>query len=91
MHIDAAYAGSAFICPEYRPLLDGVEVTQYSAVIYIILILVSSEYKIRDMFYCTTNLYLCTHHQISAALRTTSTFITRICSSCVEHLLQLGM
>eukprot|EP00057_Strongylocentrotus_purpuratus_P035276 XP_798399.1 PREDICTED: aromatic-L-amino-acid decarboxylase [Strongylocentrotus purpuratus] len=24
-HIDAAYAGSAFICPEYRHLLDGVE------------------------------------------------------------------
>lgn len=27
MHIDAAYAGSAFICPEFRPLLDGVEVS----------------------------------------------------------------
>ncbi|KAL4219037.1 hypothetical protein ACF0H5_021620 [Mactra antiquata] len=25
MHIDAAYAGSAFICPEFRPLLDGVQ------------------------------------------------------------------
>ncbi|XP_062514933.1 aromatic-L-amino-acid decarboxylase-like [Corticium candelabrum] len=25
MHIDAAYAGNAFICPEYRPLLNGVE------------------------------------------------------------------
>jgi len=25
MHIDAAYAGSAFICPEYRYLLNGVE------------------------------------------------------------------
>ncbi|CAH1792590.1 unnamed protein product [Owenia fusiformis] len=25
MHVDAAYAGSAFICPEYRYLLDGVE------------------------------------------------------------------
>uniref|UniRef100_A0A8C5BRX8 Aromatic-L-amino-acid decarboxylase n=1 Tax=Gadus morhua TaxID=8049 RepID=A0A8C5BRX8_GADMO len=25
MHIDAAYAGSSFICPEFRPLLDGVE------------------------------------------------------------------
>lgn len=24
-HIDAAYAGSAFICPEYRPLLNGIE------------------------------------------------------------------
>jgi len=24
-HIDAAYSGSAFICPEFRPLLDGVE------------------------------------------------------------------
>ncbi|XP_013775464.1 aromatic-L-amino-acid decarboxylase-like [Limulus polyphemus] len=24
-HIDAAYAGSAFICPEFRHLLDGVE------------------------------------------------------------------
>ena len=28
MHIDAAYAGSAFICPEFRPLLNGVEVSQ---------------------------------------------------------------
>jgi aromatic-L-amino-acid decarboxylase len=25
MHIDAAYAGSSFLCPEYRPLLNGVE------------------------------------------------------------------
>uniref|UniRef100_A0A8C5CSP4 Aromatic-L-amino-acid decarboxylase n=1 Tax=Gadus morhua TaxID=8049 RepID=A0A8C5CSP4_GADMO len=25
MHIDAAYAGCAFICPEFRPLLNGVE------------------------------------------------------------------
>ena len=29
MHIDAAYAGSAFICPEYRPLLDGAEVIHF--------------------------------------------------------------
>lgn len=28
MHIDAAYAGSAFICPEFRPLLNGVEVSK---------------------------------------------------------------
>ena len=27
MHIDAAYAGSSFICPEHRPLLDGIEVS----------------------------------------------------------------
>ena len=26
LHVDAAYAGSSFICPEFRPLLDGVEV-----------------------------------------------------------------
>lgn len=25
MHIDAAYAGSAFICPEFRPILNGIE------------------------------------------------------------------
>ena len=25
LHIDAAYAGSAFICDEFRPLLNGVE------------------------------------------------------------------
>ncbi|GIY37233.1 aromatic-L-amino-acid decarboxylase, partial [Caerostris extrusa] len=25
LHIDAAYAGSSFICEEYRPLLNGVE------------------------------------------------------------------
>jgi len=25
MHVDSAYAGSAFICPEFRPLLDGIE------------------------------------------------------------------
>jgi aromatic-L-amino-acid/L-tryptophan decarboxylase len=25
LHIDAAYAGSAFICPEFRHLLNGVE------------------------------------------------------------------
>ena len=26
LHIDAAYSGNSFICPEFRPLLDGVEV-----------------------------------------------------------------
>ncbi|KAL8596758.1 hypothetical protein ACOMHN_053854 [Nucella lapillus] len=25
MHVDAAYAGSAFICPEFRPLMEGME------------------------------------------------------------------
>ena len=25
LHVDAAYAGSAFICPEFRPMLDGIE------------------------------------------------------------------
>lgn len=25
LHVDAAWAGSAAICPEYRPLIDGVE------------------------------------------------------------------
>ncbi|XP_065332534.1 aromatic-L-amino-acid decarboxylase-like [Cloeon dipterum] len=25
LHVDAAYAGSAFICPEFRPLMKGVE------------------------------------------------------------------
>ena len=28
MHVDAAYAGSSFICPEFRPLLDGVELAE---------------------------------------------------------------
>ena len=27
MHIDAAYAGAAFICPEHRHLADGIEVS----------------------------------------------------------------
>ncbi|GAA50785.1 aromatic-L-amino-acid decarboxylase [Clonorchis sinensis] len=25
LHVDAAYAGAAFICPEFRPLLEGIE------------------------------------------------------------------
>lgn len=25
LHVDAAYAGSAFICPEYRVWLKGIE------------------------------------------------------------------
>ena len=28
LHVDASYAGSAFICPEFRPLLKGVEYAQ---------------------------------------------------------------
>ncbi|XP_074653816.1 aromatic-L-amino-acid decarboxylase-like [Tubulanus polymorphus] len=28
MHVDAAYAGSSFVCDEYRPYLDGVEFAQ---------------------------------------------------------------
>lgn len=28
LHVDAAYAGSAFICPEFRHLLNGVEVLE---------------------------------------------------------------
>lgn len=27
LHVDAAYAGSAFICPEYRPILNGTFLT----------------------------------------------------------------
>ena len=30
LHVDAAYAGSAFICPEFRHLLNGVEVDRKS-------------------------------------------------------------
>ena len=26
LHVDAAYAGSAFICPEFRYLMTGIEV-----------------------------------------------------------------
>ena len=33
LHVDAAYAGSAAICPEYRYILDGVEVRLF-AVLY---------------------------------------------------------
>lgn len=29
LHVDAAYAGSAFICPEYRHYLHGSEVCIY--------------------------------------------------------------
>lgn len=28
MHIDAAYAGTAFVCPEYRKFMAGVEHAQ---------------------------------------------------------------
>jgi glutamate/tyrosine decarboxylase-like PLP-dependent enzyme len=28
IHVDAAYAGSAFICPEFRHFMNGVELTQ---------------------------------------------------------------
>jgi len=28
IHVDAAYAGSAFICPEFRSFMNGVELTQ---------------------------------------------------------------
>ena len=27
LHVDAAYAGSAFLCPEYRHFMNGVERT----------------------------------------------------------------
>lgn len=27
LHVDAAYAGSAFVCPEFRGWLQGVELT----------------------------------------------------------------
>uniref|UniRef100_A0A2K5KST6 Aromatic-L-amino-acid decarboxylase n=1 Tax=Cercocebus atys TaxID=9531 RepID=A0A2K5KST6_CERAT len=30
LHVDAAYAGSAFICPEFRHLLNGVEVDSFN-------------------------------------------------------------
>ena len=26
LHVDAAYAGSAFVCPEFRHLMKGIEV-----------------------------------------------------------------
>lgn len=30
LHIDAAYAGSAFVCPEFRSYMKGVEVRTVS-------------------------------------------------------------
>ena len=33
LHVDAAYAGSSFICPEYRYLLNGVEVCLHRCVV----------------------------------------------------------
>lgn len=27
IHVDAAYAGTAFICPEFRHFMNGVELT----------------------------------------------------------------
>ena len=39
LHIDAAYSGSSFMCPEFRCLLDGVEestliqITEYNTVV----------------------------------------------------------
>lgn len=29
LHVDAAYAGSAFICPEFQYLLKGIEVFSF--------------------------------------------------------------
>ena len=29
LHIDAAYAGSAFVCPEYRSYMEGIEVKAF--------------------------------------------------------------
>lgn len=29
-HIDAAYAGSAFVCPEFRHYMEGIEVKSYN-------------------------------------------------------------
>ena len=26
LHVDSAYAGNAFICPEFKPLMKGIEV-----------------------------------------------------------------
>lgn len=30
LHVDAAYAGNAFVCPELQHLLKGVEVRQHA-------------------------------------------------------------
>lgn len=29
LHVDAAYAGSSFMCPEFRHLMKGIEVSQF--------------------------------------------------------------
>ena len=40
LHVDAAYAGSAFICPEFRHLLTGVEVSVlFSKITFIYLLI----------------------------------------------------
>ena len=28
LHVDSAYAGNAFICPEFKPLMKGIEVRE---------------------------------------------------------------
>jgi len=36
LHVDAAYAGSAFVCPEFRHLLNGVEVSKSLDTVFLV-------------------------------------------------------
>ena len=36
LHVDAAYAGSAMICEEFRPLFEGIEVKKFLLQIIIV-------------------------------------------------------
>ena len=37
MHVDAAYAGNALICPEFSHLIDGIEVRSHTVCSYLAL------------------------------------------------------
>ncbi|VDP66466.1 unnamed protein product [Schistosoma mattheei] len=65
LHVDAAYAGSSFICPEYRYLMDGIEVSVCSFVCccfdehfgWCVKQTVDNSEVVKKHFICTT--YLC--------------------------------
>ncbi|VDQ01892.1 unnamed protein product [Trichobilharzia regenti] len=51
LHVDAAYSGSAFICPEYRYLMEGIEVcclympTNVSIIINVTIIIITLSFN----------------------------------------------
>lgn len=66
MHVDGAYAGSAFICPEFRKYSDGIEVLLWFRLIVKLNLILLLCFQFASSFNMNPNKWLLANFDCSA-------------------------